>query len=274
MRDYGKVFCSFWSSGDMRKLSEDARTLALYLLSCPHGTIAGVFRLPDGYACEDLQWASERVAKGFSELFKNGFANRCETTKWVFLTKHFEWNKPENPNQWKAARKLAEQVPKECTWRVEFERVFAKESGNFLPPKPNPSETLPEPYRNQEQEQEQEQEQDLTALSESVDSSSDRCPVAKIIERFRLRAPSLVQPRIIPDSTKSAIAARWRQSPKHQSLEFWEDFFQYCEKLPLLTGNVPSRSGGSPFRADLGWVVKAENFAKIVNGNYDQGDRA
>ena len=103
MRDYGKVHTSYWTSSNIRAMSEDGRALAMYLLTCPHGTIAGVFRLPDGYACEDLQWDSERVKKGFAELFQNGFANRCETTKWVWIAKHFEWNPPENPNQKKAA---------------------------------------------------------------------------------------------------------------------------------------------------------------------------
>lgn len=75
MRDYGKVHTSFWASANIRNLSEDGRALALYLLTCPHGTIAGVFRLPDGYASEDLQWTSKRVREGFAELFANGFAN-------------------------------------------------------------------------------------------------------------------------------------------------------------------------------------------------------
>ena len=61
MRDYGKVHTSFWTSDSIRELSEDARMLALYLLTCPHATIAGVFRLPDGYACEDLQWSAETL---------------------------------------------------------------------------------------------------------------------------------------------------------------------------------------------------------------------
>lgn len=73
MRDYGKVYTSFWGSRSVRKLSEHGRTLALYLLTCSHGTIAGVYRLPDGYACEDLNeealgWGSERVKKGFVEI--------------------------------------------------------------------------------------------------------------------------------------------------------------------------------------------------------------
>lgn len=152
MRDYGKVHTSFWTSANIRDLSEDGRALALYLLTCPHGTIAGVFRLPDGYACEDLQWDAERVKSTLSELFRNGFATRCEVTKWVWVTKHFEWNPPENPNQKKAAAKMAAQIPDLCSWKTDF----IGKCGEFLgiepavkPPtfKPlgNPSETLFEP---------------------------------------------------------------------------------------------------------------------------------
>jgi hypothetical protein len=53
VRDYGRVHSAFWSSADMRSLSDDDRLLALYLMSCPHATIAGVFRLPDGYGKTD-----------------------------------------------------------------------------------------------------------------------------------------------------------------------------------------------------------------------------
>lgn len=163
MRDYGKVHTSFWSSATTRSLSEDARALALYLLTCPHGTIAGVFRLPDGYACEDLQWGAERVQKGFAELLSKGFANRCETTKWVWVTKHLEWNPPENPNQRKAVAKIATQVPAECAWNLEFMRVCGPFWGHSFPESSNPCETLSEGLLNQEQEQEQEQK--IGALS-------------------------------------------------------------------------------------------------------------
>lgn len=148
MRDYGKVHTSFWSSSDMRSLSEDARALALYLLTCPHGTIAGVFRLPDGYACEDLQWGSERVSEGFSELLAKGFANRCETTKWVWIFKHFEWNSPENPNQKKAAAKVAMSVPDDCVWKLDYMRVSADFLGIENEPLENSCETVSEPFPN------------------------------------------------------------------------------------------------------------------------------
>lgn len=137
MRDYGKVHTAIWASPTFKALSDDGRMLAMYLLTCSHQTIAGVCRLPDGYVSEDLDWAPARVRKGFDELFRNGFATRCEATKWVQVHKFLEWNPPENPNQRKAVDKCLSLLPKEVSWL-------------------NPCETLSEPFLNQEQEQEQE----------------------------------------------------------------------------------------------------------------------
>lgn len=164
MRDYGKVYSTFWSSQTTHSLSDDGKLLALYLMTCSHNTIAGVFRLPDGYVAEDIGWDSARVQKGFSELLAKGFANRCETTKWVWVVKHLEWNKPENPNQRKSAAKVAQSVPVECTWKSCFMRDCAESLGIKDPTENNRSSTVAQPLLNQEQEQEQ--EQDVNAPSE------------------------------------------------------------------------------------------------------------
>lgn len=161
MREYGKVYATFWSSDTTGGMSDDAKLLALYLMTCSHSTIAGVFRLPDGYVSEDLMWGSERVSEGFRELFDKGFANRCETTKWVWIRKHLEWNKPENPNQRKAAAKVASSVPDQCAWKRDFWRDAAEVLTLEPLPEANPCETVPqtlsEPFLNQKQKQEQEQ---------------------------------------------------------------------------------------------------------------------
>lgn len=163
MREYGKVFSAIWESADFRSLSEDGRTLVMYLLTCQHGTIAGVFRVPDGYACEDLQWSVERVSEGFQNLKDKGFATRCEASKWVWVTKFLEWNPPENPNQRKAAAKVINSIPSGCAWKPEFMRVcgpsLGLEAPKFDAPHANPSGTVVEPFLNQYQEQKQEQEQ-------------------------------------------------------------------------------------------------------------------
>jgi hypothetical protein len=142
VRDYGKVFSRIWESADFRALSEDGRTLVLYLLTCQHGTIAGVFRVPDGYACEDLQWSVERVAKGFANLLSKGFATRCDATKWVWVTKFLEWNPPENPNQRTAVTKVVKSVPDSCAWKPAFMRVCGPSLGLEAEPTPKP---LPNP---------------------------------------------------------------------------------------------------------------------------------
>lgn len=160
MRDYGKVHSTFWSSATTGPMSDDGKMLALYLMTCSHSTITGVFRLPDGYVSEDLGWGLERVSQGFAELLDKGFANRCETTKWVWVSKHLEWNKPENPNQRKSAAKIALSIPDVCGWKLDFMRVCGPLLEISWSPTPNPFATVPKPFLNQEQEQEQKQEQD------------------------------------------------------------------------------------------------------------------
>lgn len=148
MRDYGRVFSAIWESSDFRRLSEDGRTLVLYLLTCQHGTLAGAFRLPDGYVSEDLQWGCERVAEGFRNLEQVGFAKRCAVSKWVWVAKYLQWNPLENPNQRKAAQKIAEKIPQECQWRQAFMSACHGELGLPEPeqsePLRNPSGTVPE----------------------------------------------------------------------------------------------------------------------------------
>jgi hypothetical protein len=111
VRDYGRVYSSFWQSPEMRALPEDARALALYLLTTPHGNLIGCFRLPEAYAAEDLQWEPGRVAEGFARLVESGFVTRDEATKWLHITKFLKWNAFENPNVAKAAHKAFDQVP-------------------------------------------------------------------------------------------------------------------------------------------------------------------
>ena len=151
MRDYGKVHSKFWSSPTTSPLSDAAKLLDIYLMTSDHTTIAGAFRLPDGYASEDLQWPVEKLHATLHELSGKGFVNRCETTKWVWIKKHLDWNPLENPNQRKSAAKVASQIPDECGWKREFMRVCGPLLGLDPLPDDDRSETVPKPFANQEQ---------------------------------------------------------------------------------------------------------------------------
>ncbi|HHT0394702.1 TPA: hypothetical protein ACTW08_003275 [Raoultella planticola] len=160
MRDYGKVHTSFWISDGMRRVSDDARLLALYLLTGQHTNMIGCFRLPDGYVSEDLAWTPERVSKGFDELSANGFATRDSSSKWVLIRNFLAWNSVENPNQGIAALRLFDQVPDKSTIKPELARVMALAISHISTSKLKGSERVLQPFLNQEQEQEQEQEED------------------------------------------------------------------------------------------------------------------
>lgn len=148
MRDYGKVYCTFWTSEDTRDLSDDGKLLALYLLTTGHANIVGCFRIPDAYVCDDIGWTAERVSKGFQELLAKGFATRNERSQWIVVHKFLRWNQIENPNQAKAARKAALAIPESSGvlgFMADALRKFCTYSEGWID---NPSERVAEPFRN------------------------------------------------------------------------------------------------------------------------------
>lgn len=75
--------------------------------------------------------------------------------------------------------------------------------------------------------------------------------VSRLIERRRL-----------------LIKDRWLEDEKHRSLDFWRDLFEYVAESDFLMGRLSK--DGKPFCSfGFDWVLKLENFVKIVEGNYD-----
>jgi hypothetical protein len=67
------------------------------------------------------------------------------------------------------------------------------------------------------------------------------------------------------------LRARWREDAKRQSLDYWRRLFKHIAASPFLTGQVTGKDS-RPFFASLDWIVKPENFAKIIEHRYhDRG---
>lgn len=98
---YYRVSPAFWA--DHPDWSDDARLVALYVLTCPHRTTEGLFRMPLAYAREDLGWPAKRFAKAFDQLIADGFVEYDEQASVCLIVKALKWQAPENPNQAKAA---------------------------------------------------------------------------------------------------------------------------------------------------------------------------
>jgi hypothetical protein len=106
---YYRVSPAIWRQ---RKWTEDMRLLALYLLTCPHRTIEGLFVLPMPYICGDMKWLPERLAEPFASLLEDGFFEYDEENEVCFIVKALHYQPPRNPNMVKAAIRRVQTVPK------------------------------------------------------------------------------------------------------------------------------------------------------------------
>lgn len=278
MRDYGKISPTFWIGETGKKLrgAPDAQVLAIYLMTSPHSAMTGIFHCPILYMGHETGLGTEGANKALARLILEGFCEYEESSETVFVVRMASYQiAPElkaGDLRVLGLRKEYSKLPAgpiKSRFLAEYGEAF-----HLIEPSPKAPEaqapSKPLPSQEQEQEQEQAQEQDTKDLSESADSNAS-CPTQKIIDLYKLHAPALVQARIVPDAVKVSIASRWRQSEKHQSLDFWQRFFEHCNANDFLAGRGSGRDGGKPFRAGLEWIVKSANFAKIINGNYDNG---
>ncbi|HQR20069.1 MAG TPA: hypothetical protein PKV98_04340 [Burkholderiaceae bacterium] len=278
MRDFAKVGTSFWTSIAIQGLSDDGKLLALYLITSPHSTSAGVYRLPDGYVTGDLGWTSQRVAKGFQELSEKGFATRCDATFWVFIHKHFQHNAIENPNQAKHVLKILRDVPREATViPLIVEAVATHEEQfpkgwmeQFIEALSNGSEMVPEQKRERREERE-----------EKEGASPPPCPHQEIVDLYHEILPSHRRVVALNDLRQGLIRGRWRQmweergkrgrENDHETLlARFRDFFEDVSKSKFLTGKTNGRDGRPPFVADLEWLMGPQNFLKVLEGKYHE----
>lgn len=93
------------------------------------------------------------------------------------------------------------------------------------------------------------------------------CPQQDIIAAYHEALPELPPVNEWADASAENLRVRWRSKPEYRSLEWWRDLFAYIGRSDFLMG----RKGD--FQASLPWIVKASNFAKIVNGNYENRGR-
>lgn len=105
------------------------------------------------------------------------------------------------------------------------------------------------------------------------------CPHKAIIAAYAEALPELPQPRSWEGARQTNLASRWkwvindlkkRDKPhtRADGIDFFRRMFSYVSESDLLMGRAGKWS------ADLGWIVKADNFAKIIEGNYENKEAA
>lgn len=101
------------------------------------------------------------------------------------------------------------------------------------------------------------------------------CPVQKVIDLYNQTFPTLPQAVVRSDARDGHIKARWRQffeagdfQDEAGGLACFEWYFKNVTGSKFLMGQAQGRGDRKPFQADLSWLMKPENFAKVIEGRY------
>jgi hypothetical protein len=116
MASYYPISPLFWSDDKVRGWITDGRQqtvlLALYLLTCEHRNLEGLYRLPKAYISDDLAWEAETVAEHMARLLDAEFIEYDEGPRVVFVRNALKYQQPKSKPQIKGAIGVLERLPK------------------------------------------------------------------------------------------------------------------------------------------------------------------
>jgi uncharacterized protein YdaU (DUF1376 family) len=104
-----------------------------------------------------------------------------------------------------------------------------------------------------------------------------KCNHQAVIDLYHQHLPTLRRVEVWNDARKGYLRQRWRdialelsaekQVTEEVMFDYWARLFGYVGESKFLMGKVNDKSG-RVFTADLEWILKPSNFAKIVEGKY------
>lgn len=74
--------------------------------------------------------------------------------------------------------------------------------------------------------------------------------------------------RSMTSQRKKHIRARIKEDAKRHSVDWWEHYFRAVELMGFLMGEGPVRENGTPWKADIDWLINETNMVKVLEGKY------
>ena len=274
--DWFRLYGEFSTDPKVQMMSEfmQRRLVMLFCLQCGNGieTFHETERETSiGFA---LRISPDEIALTKAEFLRRGFINDDWTLR--------NWSKRQYISDSSTARVRKHREEKKRIETKETKKV--KRFSNVL---------------EQIQNRTEEEQEAIASLSTADADDSDvreadgagpilDCPHAAILDLFAAKLPELPQPRrSLWSASKNAEALRsrwrWVMTSRHESgprkgqrlaeceadaIAWFGRFFEYVGRCPLLIGDK------GEWRAELGWLVRRDNFAKVIQGNYEAKEAA
>jgi uncharacterized protein YdaU (DUF1376 family) len=164
---------------------------------------------------------------------------------------------------------------------AEKNRANGKLGGRKKNPVGNPVDTHSEPIakatNNQEPITNNQRNTNICPSDGVPEMELPDCKHTEVIGLYHQHLPTLRKVEVWNAARQGYLRQRWREVAAELSqgkqiqaddvLTWWADFFRHVGRSKFLTGKVNSKDG-RVFTADLEWILKPSNFAKIVEGKY------
>ncbi len=108
---YYRVSTRFWTDERSSKWPRDVQYLALFLLTCRHRELEGIFVLPLHHITADLHLTVKKVKKCIGVLTENGFLRYDPATKVMLIRNALKYQCPESENVIKGAIRRIVDLP-------------------------------------------------------------------------------------------------------------------------------------------------------------------
>lgn len=220
MRDYAKVAPQFWigkTGKSLRSKGMEAQVVAMYLITCPHSNMLGMYYIPMMYIAHETGLGFEGASKGLARAIEAGFCSYDHDSEVVWVHE-MAFYQIAPALEGKDKRIAGVQNEYDAVPDNPFlERFFEKYAGPFKIERKRVSElseTSPfqatlEGLASQEQEQEQEQKQEKeqkTHVEQQAARPRFSDDVDRVFEFWKQEANS---PRSkLDDKRRKAIVAR------------------------------------------------------------------
>jgi hypothetical protein len=103
-------------------------------------------------------------------------------------------------------------------------------------------------------------------------------PYGKLVDAYHAGCPMLPQIVQLSDTRKKVLGARFKQVmlaekwDAHQTMQWFTEFYGRVSASKFLTGRARPSKDGRTFVADWDWIHGPQNFMKIIEGRYNNGE--
>ena len=140
MARYYPISPLFWCDSKVRSWGPEEKMLALYLLTCEHRNLEGLYRLPIPYIEADLGWENGDLTDHLARLEADGFLAYDEESQVILIRKALKYHQPQSEKQIQGAVNALQSVPDTRLWS-EFVKAAEEYAPGLHDAIGNPSDT-------------------------------------------------------------------------------------------------------------------------------------